>query len=790
MIKILKFLPLISWSLFSSVVVAEDSGAEAEPSAYFLAIKGGVSLGSYETGVNRTILNYLYSKEANARLVSFSGASAGSLNSVLSALDSCIIDKNISRNDIENYLSANKKKYKNINHFKYIDNSLDNNFMQAAWDLGIDDLVPTAKDENHYKTLYKTDDAKKNDFDVGMFSRNSFDEKRILIEILKEREADPNCDLTITMSVTKFEALDFKINKIGANVKLQRFVIPIRVKFDETDRKLKFMNSDLPEFNLASTIPGPYLKLVEDECNEKQECFIAFHSIWDVAMASSAFPFAFHPVDLTVCFPHLLQNTRCTRGEAMTSLFSDGGLFDNSPIGVAWDIVESEVNSFSNEKIIYINPDSYRSDDHVSIHVKQDFNIGAMDYVDYFSDSFLTAHESIYKSSIEKILRKSSSSRRFYITHRYHYLLADLHLHFGAFYASEYRMYDYLVGVYDGANVIGQLVCDEKEKFSEKTDRFDDEYKACVRIELLNWINAMPHSNSTSREFIKYLYDSEHTKSLLKPVIKDNKINTYVALSMSFEQVNKTNSKSISYLDYLQRLRTFEKYMDIAAGSDLDKIINNGRTFTSLKISKIMENVIQMQDLSGSCELCKNRDLNNNIGTALKVAETVVDAYLSHHESNIWPKPLFGVLGFNYGFNASQKNQVYGLEYRPEIDFLSSRSFSLDLGLSHHDFGGELADDDYDSASISLVYHTDSLLFPSWGIGFQHETKGDNVYAQDLESTFVKANFLNELITVKFLYRLDEVTKNSIQTRGQEALVISTDLIRICQMVLPNACIF
>ena len=161
--------------LFQSVnVFSQEVSLSTEKTDYYLAIKGGVSLGSYETGINRTILKYVEEHKNDVNLVSFSGASAGSVNSVLSAIDTCISDKRIGYEYIDN---TGKKRVKKL------EDTLVSNFMQTAWDIGIDDLVPTEENKNNYESFYKYDDKQKKE-DIAIFSRDAFENKKRLIESL------------------------------------------------------------------------------------------------------------------------------------------------------------------------------------------------------------------------------------------------------------------------------------------------------------------------------------------------------------------------------------------------------------------------------------------------------------------------------------------------------------------------------------------------------------------------------------------------------------------------------
>lgn len=751
------------------VVAAVDANTR---DVYYFAVKGGISLGSYETGLNRTLLHYVQQKQDE--VVAFSGASAGSINSVLSAVDSCIKDKRITTQDD---ISLN--------------DSQSDNFMRWSWDIGIQDLVPE-RDE-----ISKGGSNKKH---RGVFNRAGFLEKKELIKKLIERDAIAGCNMIITMSITKVEPYKYKINEIGETVKLQRFVIPLQVFVDE-NRKLVFRNyQDIhqPLDKESIQFPTPYLLLVENK-----QGLVDFDDVWDLGLASSAFPLAFSPVPLSYCYPlELAKGQTCTRGRATTEYFSDGGFFDNSPIGVSLDVYDHKAKSNAGIqrpiKLVYINPDSYRTKENVAQKVIQDHSInGLYDYGTYFINSLTTALDNEYRSALKRLSKIDSDKRSFYMTNRFHHLLADLHEHFGAFYAAEYRLHDYLVGVYDGQHLIAQIQCDNNaERSGKNINRFDPIYQSCVREELMQWIKLQPQQcftdaqlklshEDSSVDFFRYLYNSEFDKSL---AICQEKQNMNIALSKAFGTVSVTHNSETDYSAYLDRFDTYAVDLDIARGSDMQRILKDGRKFTAQKVSGIYENIIQMQQSAADCESCSGRLGNQYIGTALKVARPVVDSFLYHHDSQIWPLPIKDVLAISYGFNLNQKNQVLALEYRPKA--LTFSNMSIDMSLGYHDFGRELADDDYASLGVGLIHHNDinAFLLTTWGLGYQYETKGLNVYDTEVDSLYLKGGFLNEIVSLKYLYRLDDIQKHSVITREPHSLVLTVDVSKICQMVLPHWC--
>ncbi len=760
---------LLLFLLSSFRLMADTTGNDADD--YYFAVKGGISLGSYETGLNRTLLRYV--QQQKHEVVAFSGASAGSINSVLSAVDSCIEDKRITQDEVA------------------LNDSMSQNFMRWSWDLGIKDLVP-----RRGQASAEMRDARQR----GIFDRVGFEAKKQLIETLIQRDGVKGCHLIITMSITKVEPYRYKIKEIGETVKLQRFVIPLEV-FVDANRRLSFRNYQgihQPLERQAIPFPTPYLKLVENE-----QGLVDFDDVWNLALASSAFPLAFSPVALSYCYPlELAPGQRCDRGRATTEYFSDGGFFDNSPIGVSLDVYDYEQGKQAEVarpiKLIYINPDSYRSIEQTKQTVIQDHSVnGLYDYGTYFINSFTTALDNEYRSALKRLSKIDPDKRSFYMTNRFHHLLADLHEHFGAFYAAEYRLHDYLVGVYDAQYLIAQIQCDNNiEQAGKNVNRFDPVYQTCVREELLQWVKSqqqfcpsdrklnLAHEDSNI-DFFRYLYNSEFEKSLT--LCRESQ-NTNIALSKSFATVSVTHDSQINYTEYLDTLDGYVQDLNIAHGSDLELILKDGRKFTSQKLAGIYENIIQMQKSAASCDSCPGQLGNQYIETALKVAEPIVDSYLYHHDSHIWPLPIRNVLSLSYGFNLGQKNHVLEMAYRPKA--LTFSKLSIDMTLGYHDFGSELADDDYISAGIALTHHNEnmSFLLTTWSLGYQYESKGDKVYDSDLESVFLKGGFLNELISLKYLYRLDDIQKHSVITRDSQAIVLTVDVSKLCKMVLPDLC--
>ena len=786
---------------FSGYATASD---ESSSQNFYFVIKGGVSLGSYETGLNRVVLKALES--SGHRVKGFSGASAGSINGILSVIESCIPNHNPGSS--ENQVDAM------------------NNIMRRTWDMGINDLIP------------EDAGSQQNIEDVSMFSRNAYQKKKD--EVMKLLSSTSSgCDMSLTMSVTKWHPLEEPIQELGAVIKQQRFIVPLKVTVNENTGKLKFSNRlDLvvtndpqknnPNQQLIDSVYSSYMFLPEGPNDE-----INHEHIWKLALASSAFPVAFQPVSLDVCFVKGStlavqgKNYRCTDPES--HLFSDGGLFDNAPIGVALDLSAKDAGlskTPSLSSILYINPDFYRYDKSAfciqnpdSIHCgnvqgnKSRLPVGLAALAGYFGNVALTAHEKEYSESIKAL--KNRTDVQFYSSSRFHHLTADFHQHFAAFYADEYRVHDYLVGMYDGYHFLALQECRERLSSQCLQQRLFDKIESIKpAITELNPVNS---NNSTSDEairfnqrhhdFLRYLLATEYPKSGLIAVSGIASGNIYIALNKAFGSFSKGVGESIDYTDFITRFAETPGVRSMTSSKDIETIIDHGRAYTERKITRMVENLISLQETTGRCanckgaecvrclqadcsrceqgdcpEACRTARLDQKIGKYLKTLRPFISAGLAHHRSNIWPKSYDTENNFSfdvrYGFNAQQKNQVFTVSARSTTDWLSQSAMSIDYGVDINRFGAELGEDNYHSVHLALTKHYDDMRFTSASIGYQWNSEGKKIYMEEFESVFIAASFLNELVTVKLEHSVDDIINLPVDTRDDTSLTVSLDVIQ------------
>jgi hypothetical protein len=312
---------------------------EAEPLA--LTISGGVSLGAYEAGLSWALVQYLKTSRAMAlkdpelrhpELVAASGASAGSINSLLAALTWCA--------------SPNSKE------------TIDDNLFLSTWQqVGFDALLPPRQDNEPAAEAYDPWDS--------LLTSRAFNGA---IQSIEQRLKgpggfSPGCVLPLGITITR--AVPESIEVAGLRTKVQRFNVPWKLEVD-AEGNLAIRNHFLPG-PTSSLDTTAYLTEelgVSPEWEASRPSVVQPKTVIAAIKASSAVPFAFGPIRLTYCA------TRCTsegsrrsspaspetdaaclpiaeelrrlrsippdRGlRVCTQDFFDGGVFDNTPLGAA-----------------------------------------------------------------------------------------------------------------------------------------------------------------------------------------------------------------------------------------------------------------------------------------------------------------------------------------------------------------------------------------------------------------------------------------------------------------------
>lgn len=390
----------------SFAVVTRNTPDRAPP--FSVVIKGGISLGVYESGVNWStvqILKHLTLDEHSSvrpQLLAAAGASAGAINGFLTALHWCTAGYK------ESYPgdpgSADDGSLR-------LPDTLSNNIVRNAWHaIDIDQLLNPKVDPMQILSSIKQRDQKLED--NAAFSR------AVLRDIQKEVENEIGwrhyrdaCDVAFGLSLTR--SIPVSANVGGIDIAQQRLVAPFRL-YTTADAGLKVYDFPfgVPEDDISDpqeSDPKYHEKMLEnlkkraergllhsviylDSTDDdllsfatrslvsKQENYsISIKDVFQAIKASSAFPGAFAPIKLNYCIyqPEVASyyastNTlstvdqRCPeKFQRKTSFFVDGGVFDNDPVELIRELSERQVelsgnDATSNEQVMYLKVDPGR----------------------------------------------------------------------------------------------------------------------------------------------------------------------------------------------------------------------------------------------------------------------------------------------------------------------------------------------------------------------------------------------------------------------------------------------
>jgi predicted acylesterase/phospholipase RssA len=337
---------------------ASAAGKEPPPHDIALTISGGVSLGAYEAGLTWGSVRFLRLARAQPvqgpsfrpNLVGVTGASAGSINALLAAALWCEAPDSAA------------------------DDSVDSNLLRDTWlPVGLDDLLP----EN--ASRYRADD--------GLLSRYPLE--RVISELRAKvftpnttRRFLPGCSVPLGITVTR---LTPEVRHIeGLPAMTQRYVVPLALEVTPTGR-VRLRHQPLPgDGELAPSV----LALGERPDPEPPGYVLDSDQVSQAVLASAAFPVAFGPRELCDCAAACPSEQRVREGTCpgpepdrpLTQLtcearsmpgqelslcrrpYMDGGVFDNAPVGLAIELVESQrpPSLWNPVSYVFVDPDFRR----------------------------------------------------------------------------------------------------------------------------------------------------------------------------------------------------------------------------------------------------------------------------------------------------------------------------------------------------------------------------------------------------------------------------------------------
>ncbi|MCK6546532.1 patatin-like phospholipase family protein [Myxococcota bacterium] len=285
-------LVLVASALARPAAGAPDpAGGAAMPVVY--TVSGGVSLGAYEAGFLYLAGEAAKRSGGRIRVPLYTGASAGSANAVIAALEQCAPS-----ND------------------------------HPSEDLGFRAWMPVG-----HRELFVEDEVTP----LSVFSRRALDHAVRLIEERWMRGLPEDCDVVIGVSVTRVEARRVEVGP-GLTVPEQAEKLVIRLQGRGVGRPIRVTNYVDPALPVAQ----PLLP-VSDDPDAPGAAARDFALVRSLVFASSAFPVAFAPEELELCMttPDTSTTTAptCT-GATSRARFLDGGVFDNNPLRLAHALVD------------------------------------------------------------------------------------------------------------------------------------------------------------------------------------------------------------------------------------------------------------------------------------------------------------------------------------------------------------------------------------------------------------------------------------------------------------------
>ncbi|CAA6822053.1 MAG: Unknown protein [uncultured Sulfurovum sp.] len=397
---------------------------EKKPIDISMVISGGVSLGAYEAGYNWAMVKMLTniresSQEVVPKLRSVTGASAGSINALLTAMYWCQDPKLV-------------KEYQ-------VENSIENNHFYNTWvSLGLSDLIITDHHSQNKSTLFKREKLRK--------------KSKAILEELAKPIYQQGCEVPIGFSVTKAKPIVTEFQNSGIKIKNQHFSVPFTLK--EKNNKLVLINKQMPpSTDYYISIPN-----IEND-NAK---------IIDVLFASSAFPGAFRQIKLNYVY----------EGKEKSSYFIDGGAYENLPLQLATELdKKAKEFIFIDPSNMRKEKESLAKDENESepIGFLTSNAIPLLDSLEIFQSMRLyNAISQYFDESSEKSLILSS---------RFHPITGKFLGHFGAFLDKDFRQYDYHVGIYDAIYHLSKSIKERDYSESVNLQKLMQDQKIALGIE-------------------------------------------------------------------------------------------------------------------------------------------------------------------------------------------------------------------------------------------------------------------------------------------------------------------
>jgi predicted acylesterase/phospholipase RssA len=247
-----------------------------------LTVSGGVSLGAYQAGYLYYTLAAQRANPSLGKVILATGASAGSVNALLTLKSSCAGTTLDPRQSL----------------------------FHRVW-------VPMGLTQ-----LFRSDDTSP----VAAFSQKAFQDVGAMVEEELARGLPETCDVVLGIATSRLSPrlLEAAEGRLNVPVTQEHFVVRIRGR-GEGRMPLLTNYADPDSLDEQAFLP------------EAADGSIPFPALLDAVIASTSFPVAFPPRAVKHCMVRTRGSTApfCPDARATTALFVDGGVFDNSPLRLA-----------------------------------------------------------------------------------------------------------------------------------------------------------------------------------------------------------------------------------------------------------------------------------------------------------------------------------------------------------------------------------------------------------------------------------------------------------------------
>lgn len=429
-------------------------------------ISGGISLGSYQSGVNWGLVRFIRHAHDDAgyrrashlpdlTLAAMAGASAGNINALISAVAWCS----------ERPGDPPEKSM----------------FWQTWVHTGWEELYPRRRAEWG-----------------GVFDRTWFRVGPLawLAAARDGRVTYPaDCDIPIGMTMTRVRPTPINVAS-NVTASTQRYATLVRVKGSPGGERILFTQPETTLFRpalgaLASlgVMPGAVLPDTQ---------------VLAALMASSAYPVAFADVTLSyVPGEWVAEDARCAAaardaaycGHGQRASFIDGGLFDNNPLALADGLYRADTARRREPvrrrpTIVYINPEALRGELRMRRRPRElkstDFG-GLASLVEVARGAIPAARQYELQAMAREMVddtRDPRSLPRISTTDRSYPIVSEHLGAFAGFFGKPFRVHDFHAGTYDAMQYVAQhVMCTDSRRRSrgDTTQALD----TCVRRELV-----------------------------------------------------------------------------------------------------------------------------------------------------------------------------------------------------------------------------------------------------------------------------------------------------------------